>query len=199
MSSSIRLEKLTEQNFETFASFINCEDGGCYCSFWHQKISSMEEWDKRKTEEPLKNKECVLEKIRSRFHLGVLAYQGDELVAWVSVGPAIDFYWAWRRVGQLGDSAKTIAVIPCITRKTEARDRITEASLLNALKAYGKEQGWTAIEGYPFDRETIDRLGESVTWAGFPEDFIKAEYKRVGDHWLASKENPRSIYRIELS
>lgn len=196
--SPIRLERLTEANFETFASFINCEDGGCYCSFWHQKWSSMEEWDKRKAEAPEKNRSCMLDKVRSRFHLGVLAYQGDELVAWISVGPLPEFYWAWRRVGQLGDAAKTIAAIPCITRRTEVRDRVTEASLLQALQAYGKEQGWSAIEGYPFDRETLDRLGDAVTWPGFPEDFAQAGFKRVGEHWLHSKEYARSIYRVEL-
>jgi len=199
VNTDIRLERLTEDNFEIFASFINCEDGGCYCSFWHQKFSSMEEWDKRKSEEPEKNKACVLEKLRARFHLGVLAFQGDELVAWISVGPLPDFYWAWRRVGQLGDSAKTVAAIPCITRKTEVRDRVTEASLLMALRSYAKEQGWTAIEGYPFDRETIDRLGEAVTWPGFPEDFAKAGFQRIADHWLHSKEYSRSIYSLELA
>ncbi len=199
MSTDIRLEQLTEVNFETFASFINCEDGGCYCSFWHQKWSSMEQWDKRKADEPAKNKSCVQDKLQSRFHLGVLAYQGDELVAWVSVGPATDFYWAWRRVGQLGDSAKTVAVIPCITRKSEVRHRVTEATILKELTSYGKSQGWTAIEGYPFDRETIDRMGDAVTWAGFPEQFVEAGYKRSGEHWLNSKENGRSIYRIDLT
>lgn len=198
MSASIRFERLTENNFEIFSNFINCKDDGCYCSFWHQKFVSMEEWDKRKTEEPEKNKSCMLEKIRSRFHLGVLAYHGETLVAWISVGPVIDFYWTWKRVGQLGDSSKTIAAIPCITRKKELRDKVTEASLLEALKLYGQEQGWTAIEGYPFDRETITRLGDAVTWPGFPEDFAKAGFKRIGDHWLNSKEYARSIYRIEL-
>jgi hypothetical protein len=158
----------------------------------------MEEWDKRKAEEPGKNKACMLEKVRSRFHLGVLVYRGSEIVAWVSVGPMPEFYWAWKRVGQTGDAAKTVAVIPCITRKTEFRDQVSEASILTALRSYGKQQGWSAIEGYPFDRETIDRLGDAVTWPGFPEDFAEAGFKRVGDHWLNSKEYARSIYRMEL-
>lgn len=159
----------------------------------------MDEWDKRKAEEPEKNKACVLYRVRSRFHLGVLAYQGNDLVAWISVGPMIDFYWTWKRVGQVGDSAKTIAAIPCITRKSEFRNRVTEASILKALIPYAKEQGWSAIEGYPFDRETIDRLSDAVAWPGFPEDFVEAGFKRVGDHWLNSKEYARSIYRVELA
>lgn len=151
--NNLRLEPLSESNFEAFASIINCEDAGCYCSFWHQKWSSMEEWDKRKAEAPDKNKACMLEKVRSRFHVGVLVYRESEIVAWVS-----------------------------------------EASIFQELVAYSKQQGWAAIEGYPFDRETIDRLGDKVTWPGFPEDFVEAGFKRVGDHWLNSKEYARSIY-----
>lgn len=196
--SDLRLEKLSESNFDAFASLINCEDAGCYCSFWHQKWSSLEEWDKRKAEEPAKNKACMLEKVRSRFHLGVLVYRGNDLVAWVSVGPMPEFYWAWIRVSQVGDIAKSVAIIPCITRKTEFRKQVSEASILKALLEYGKQQDWASIEGYPFDRETIDRLGDAVTWPGYPEDFVEAGFKRVGEHWLNSKEYARSIYRAEL-
>jgi len=198
LNPDIRLEKLTEDNFEAFSAFINAEDSGCYCSFWHQKITSMEEWDKRKATEPEKNKSCVLDKIRSRFHLGVLAYQDDEIVAWISVGPLPEFFWAWRRVAQIGDSAKTIAAIPCITRKTEARDKISEATLLHLLKSYAKDQGWSAIEDYPFDREAIERHGEAITWPGFPEDFSKAGFTRINEHWLSSKDYPRSVYKVNI-
>lgn len=195
----IRLERLTEANFEVFSSFINAQDSGCYCSFWHQKFTSMEEWDKRKSQEPNQNCSCMQEKLRAQFHLGVLAYQGDDLVAWISIGPLPEFFWAWRRVGQLGDPARTIAAIPCITRNPDFPDRVTEASLLEALRTYGKAQGWSAIERYPFDRETIDRLGDAVTWPGFPEDFVAAGFERIGAHWLNSPEVARSIYRLNLT
>ena len=158
----------------------------------------MDEWEKQKSETPERNKACVLEKIRGRFHLGVLAYRDKDLVAWISVGPLTDFYWTWKRVVQVGENAKTIAAIPCITRKTEFRNVVSEASLLTALKQYGKEQDWTAIEGYPFERETIDRHGSKFTWPGFPEDFMEAGFNRVDSHWLSSTEYPRSIYRVEL-
>lgn len=157
MNRHLRLERLTETNFEEFSKFLNCQDSGCYCSFWHQKFTSMTEWDQRKAEAPELNKSCMLDRVRSRFHVGVLAYQGEQLVAWISVGPLPDFYWAWRRVGKLGGDAKTVAGILCITRKTEVRDTLPESELLEALKGYGKSQGWTTIEGYPFDRSAIDK------------------------------------------
>ena len=199
MDQAIRLERLTEKNFEDFSSFLNCQDSGCYCSFWYQKWSSMEEWDQRKASSPELNKSCMLDKVRSKFHIGVLAYQGDQLVAWISVGPVPEFYWAWRRSGQLGDAAKLTACIPCITRKTSVRDHLPESVLLEALKEYGRAQGWTNIEGYPFDRSAIEQHGKAVTWPGFPEDFERAGFQRVDAHWLSSPAASRSIYRFDLN
>lgn len=158
----------------------------------------MEEWDKRKAEAPESNRACVLEKVRTGFHVGVLVYRGSDLVAWVAIGPLIDFYWTWKRVGQLGDCAKTVAAIPCITRSEPFRAQVREADILKALVTYAKEQDWTAVEGYPFNRETIDNSGAAVTWPGFPEDFIEAGFIRVADHWLNSPEYKRSIYRLEI-
>jgi len=198
LKQPLRLERLTENNFETFSSFLNCEDSGCYCSFWHQKISSMEEWEKRKGSEPEKNKTCMLDKVRSRFHLGVLVYRAEELVAWVSIGPLPEFFWAWRRTAQIGDAAKSIAGIVCITRKTEIRDTLPESEILDALKEYSRQQGWSAMEGYPFDQAAIDQHGEGITWAGFPADFERAGFQKTDSHWLSSKDYPRAVYRFDL-
>ncbi len=158
----------------------------------------MQEWDERKAKNPELNKSCMLEKIRSKFHLGVLVYKNTELVAWVSVGPIVDFFWAWKRVGQLGDSSKGIAGILCITRKTSVRDDLPESEILKALIPYAKSLGWTSIEGYPFDRSVLDRHGNSLAWAGFPEDFENAGFHRIGDHWLSSADYSRSIYQMNF-
>ncbi len=140
----------------------------------------------------------MLEKVRANFHLGTLVYDNDMPVAWVSVGPVIDFYWAWKRVGQLGDTSKDVACITCITRKKEFSNKLPESEILDALKAYGRVQGWLAIEGYPFDQSAIEKHGKRVTWPGFPQDFERAGFQRTGKHWLNSEEYSRSIYRFDL-
>ena len=75
----IRIEILSESNFTDFEQLTSKESGGgCYCSFWHQKITSMQEWDTRKKENPQLNRQIVLDKIKTGYHVGVLAYKGDE-------------------------------------------------------------------------------------------------------------------------
>lgn len=131
---NFRIEKLTEQNFSYYEKLTSCESGGgCYCSFWHQKISSMQEWDTRKKENPELNRQIVLDKIRTGYHVGVLVYQEQELVAWISVGPLTDFYWSWRRVAQLGDAAKAIAGIMCFTIAPKFRKQGLQSKILEQL------------------------------------------------------------------
>jgi GNAT superfamily N-acetyltransferase len=199
MKHSIRLERLSEQNFADFESITRNESGGgCYCSFWHQKWSSRSDWDQQCKDAPEKNRATVLEKVRAGFHVGVLAYKDSKLAAWVSVGPVIDFYWSWRRVGALKEDANKTAGILCIAIVPEFRGQHLQQDLLEALKEYGSTQGWKSIEGYPFDRSAHEKHGEHVRWPGLPKAFEHAGYQRVESHWLNNAEAERSIFKWDL-
>jgi len=77
MPDSIHLEILSSENFSDFERLTaHGKAGGCYCAFWHQKFSSLEEWKEREQTVPEKNRSCMLQRIDSNFHVGVLAYEG---------------------------------------------------------------------------------------------------------------------------
>ena len=196
----IKLEHLNEKNFSDFES-LTCRQahGGCYCAFWHQKWKSMADWEKCQKETPEKNRQMVFEKMRSGFHVGVLAYEGSNLIAWLSVGPLIDFYWTWKRVTQVGEAAKSIAGIICFTIASDFRGKGFQTQILNALKDYGKEQGWVAIEGYPFDDSALEKHKDNVIWPGLTKGFVNAGFTRIGPHWLSSPDYERSIYQVLLT
>lgn len=197
---SVTLKKLSTENFSDFEKLTSCESGGgCYCSFWHQKWASMSDWEKSKKETPEVNRNIVLEKVKSQFHVGVLAYDGNgELLAWVSVGPLVDFYWPWKRAGALGEIAKSTAGIVCFTLAPSQRGKGQQKEILEALKPYGREQDWTAIEAYPFDQSALEKHKEHVIWPGLTKGFVDAGFKRAEAHWLSNPEAERSIYRFEL-
>lgn len=196
---NIRVERLTESNFSDYETLTNCESGGgCYCSFWHQKISSMQEWDQRKNENPMLNRQIVLDKVKTGFHVGVLAYEGTDLLAWTSVGPLTDFYWTWKRMIQIGDDAKQIAGITCFTISPGHRGKGLQSVILAGLKDYGRQQGWIALEGYPFDASAIEKHKEHVLWPGLTKGFEEAGFERIGAHWLNSAEAERSIYKVTI-
>lgn len=196
----ITLQRLTLENFSDFESLTKCESGGgCYCSFWHQKWAAMADWEKAKKETPELNRNIVYEKVRSGFHVGVLAYENEHLLAWISVGPLPDFYWTWKRTATLGAESTTIAGIVCITIAPSARKRGVQQSLLRELRTYGRSQGWKAIEGYPFDKSAIEKYKSDVIWPGTEKAFIASGFQRIDTHWLSNADAERSIYRIDLN
>lgn len=196
---SIEIRKLTVENFSDYESLTSCQsEGGCYCSFWHQKWSSMADWEKCQKETPEINRNIVLEKVKSHFHVGVLAYENNRLVAWISVGPIIDFYWTWRRVAQLNDQAKTTAGIVCFTIAKNYRNQGMQKQILDALKIYGKAQGWTTIEGYPFDQSAVAKHQDKVLWPGTTKGFTEAGFSRTEKHWLSQTDAERSIFEYKL-
>ncbi len=176
---TLTLEKLTVANFADYESLTSCQsEGGCYCSFWHQKWASMTDWEKCQRETPEINRSIVYEKVRSHFHVGVLAYDGSELVAWASVGPLIDFHWTWRRVGAIGNRANTTAGIVCFAIAESQRNKGRQRDILEALKPYGRKQGWTTIEGYPFEASAIEKHKDKVVWPGLTKGFIDAGFQK---------------------
>jgi len=195
----MEIKKLDADNFADFEKLTSQEShGGCYCSFWHQKWASMADWEKCKKETPEYNRNIVFEKVRSGFHAGVLAYEGSELLAWISVGPVTDFYWTWLRTALLGDSAKTTAGILCVAIEKKFRRQGLQVKLLGALKVYGKAAGWTSLEGYPFDPSALEKHGAELAWPGLAPAFEKAGFKRTGVHWLSNPQAERSIYQAAL-
>jgi len=195
----LRIEQLSESNFKDYEALTSCQGvGGCYCAFWHQKITSMAEWEARQKEDPLLNRESVLIKVRTGYHVGVLAYSGEDLAAWISVGPLTDFYWTWKRVAKLGEGSKNIAGIMCFTMAQKFRGKGLQAKILNELKVYAKEKGWKVIEAYPFDANAIEKYKDDVIWPGMAKGYAAAGFERIDSHWLSSEDAGRSIYRVEV-
>ena len=195
----ITLARLTESNFADYEALTSCEGGGgCYCSFWHQRIASMDEWETRRKTNPALNRQVVLDKVLTGYHVGVLAYEGGKPAAWISVGPLPEFYWAWRRVAQLGEDARSTAGILCVTVGGAHRGRGIQRRALSALRPYGAAQGWTAIEGYPFDASAVAAHGSAVAWTGTTKGFEDAGFSRTGAHWLSRPESERSIWRVDV-
>ena len=200
MAVDIRIEQFTDKNISDYEKLTKLGDDGklCYCSFWHAKWNSMAEYDQVKKDNPERLKACVVDRMRSQFHVGVIAYAGDKACAWVSVGPLIDFYWSWKRVSHIGEIAKTTAGIMCFTIAPEFRGQKMQSEILAALKIYGKEKGWTSIEAYPFSNEAIEKHGLALKWPGVCAGYEKAGYTKLQDHWLSSAEAQRYIYKLEL-
>ncbi len=194
----LQLQPLAASNFSDYEKLTGCEnDGGCFCSFWHQRLP-YDVWNRQcKTDLDL-NRETVRSKMKAGFHIGALAYQANELAGWISLAPIPEFFWTWKRVAELGEGSATVAGIVCVTVDPATRGKGTQAEILEAAKGYARERQWTALEGYPFDDTAIERHGKSLHWPGRTLAYEKAGFQRVAPHWLSQPGYERSIFRFEL-
>jgi len=197
---NIRIEQFSDHNIADYEKLAKFGGDGklCYCSFWHQKFSSIDEYDQMKKDNPERLKACVVDRMHSNFHVGVIAYIDDKPAAWISFGPLTDFYWSWRRVVQIGDEAKHTAGIMCFTLAPEFRGQKLQPKILDELKGYGASRGWKSIEAYPFTDAAIEKHGIALQWPGRTKGFENAGFKYLSAHWLSSPAAERSIYKFEL-
>lgn len=196
---NITLAQFSDDNIADY-ELLTAEQNGspCYCSFWHQKWTSMEDYDREKAEHPERLKACVVERMHAKFHVGVIACSDGEPCAWVSVGPLIDFYWTWRRVAHLGEAAKHVAGIMCFMIAPQFRGQQVQSRILEELKTYGAAKGWSSIEAYPFSEEAITMHGSTLAWPGRIAGYEGAGFAKDDEHWLSSSGAKRFIYRVEI-
>ncbi|USN48510.1 MAG: hypothetical protein H6626_05305 [Pseudobdellovibrionaceae bacterium] len=195
----IEIKRLDKNNFSDYETVTTLDkEKPCYCSWWHIKPESMEKYDEEKKKNPEKFRNCILSKVENGFHVGVIAYENDDPIAWISVGPIPQFFWAWKRILKLGEKAESTAGIMCFNTFPKHRGQNRTVEILKALSDYGRKLGWSGIEGYPFDKTALEKHGDAVLWPGLTEEFIDSGFERLEDHWLSTPEASRSIYYKSL-
>jgi hypothetical protein len=98
----------------------------------------------------------------------------------------------------VGEIAKTTAAIMCFTIAPEYRGNQLQVPILNALKTYAKEKGWTSIEAYPFSDAAIEKHGPALLWPGTTTGYERAGFQKIQNHWIASPDAERFIYEVKL-
>ncbi len=159
--------------------------GGCWCMWWRLKRS---EWEKGKGEG---NRMALRSIVESGEVPGLLAYIGDEPVAWCSVGPRDAFPVLERsRVLARVDDEPVWSVVCFFVAKDHRRKGIT-AHLLEAVKEYARAKGATIVEGYPFEPEKDQP--PAFVWTGLASAFRKAGFVEV-----MRRSRTRPIMRFRL-
>jgi hypothetical protein len=191
------IRRLTHANFRDYESLTACGADGepCFCAFWYMN-SGIQGYADLKRQDPLQLREIVRQRVVSGFHVGAIAYDRDVAVAWISVGPLPEIFWAWRRAAALGeDVARTTAAILCVTLAPDRRGGGLQHEVVTSLRSYGREQGWTALEAYPFSEAAVRAHATTLAWPGYEAPYAAAGFERIGPHWLSKPpEYERWIY-----
>jgi GNAT superfamily N-acetyltransferase len=139
-------------------------------------------WRDRSLEHGEPKKQAMEEIVRAGREPGLLAYDGDEPVGWVSLGPREDFPPLLRspqyRPREAGGGDAVWSVV-CFTVDKHAQRRGVARALLAAAIEYAFAHGATSLEAYPHRTERVNYMGhlELFESAGFAP--VRETSKRV--------------------
>lgn len=128
--------------------------------------------------------------------LGVLAYDGDEVVGWAAVAPRAETTFARsRKIPDVDDIA--VWSVWCIRVRPGHRQQGISHHLLRGAVEFARERGAPAIEGYP-----VDNNGENVdltmAYVGTRRLFERAGFVKVADTDSVLDGFPRVLMRLDL-
>lgn len=138
----------------------------CWCMMWRSDVSGAAApsaaSDRRRAMQAL---------IGARRQVGLLGYDQETPVAWVSIAPRPLF----------GKGLGATAAIPglwsltCFFIRADHRKQAGFTALLNAAEDFARAQGGTAIEAYPVAPDS-----PSYRFCGFVPNFERAGYAEIG-------------------
>lgn len=162
---------------------------GCWCMYWRMP---RKDWDAARG---AKAKALFKRRVAQETPPGVLAFNGDDAVGWLQIGPRADTpQWnGARRVsaptkeGDIDDERVWAAT--CFYVKSSARGQgVMDALLAGALK-FAKKHGARVVEACPID----GRASAGAAYVGRVSTFERAGFKEV-----ARRKDNRPLMRLTL-
>jgi GNAT superfamily N-acetyltransferase len=146
--------------------------GGCWCMWWRLARS---EFNRGKG---AANRRAMKRIVDSGEIPGILAYAGDEPVAWCAVAPRERFGGLARsRILARVDERPVWSIVCFFVAKPWRRRGVT-SRLIEAAAKYARKQGARLVEGYP----VAPRKGEmpdAFAYTGLPSAFEQAGFREV--------------------
>jgi GNAT superfamily N-acetyltransferase len=148
----LRIEPATPDRWDDLCALAgdNGFYSGCWCTWW---LVGSKAWD----DLGAAGRRAALEDLVRAGDPppGLLAYDGDEPVAWVAVGPR-PRYGRLQRSPKLKpvDDAEDVWVINCFVVRRDHRRAGVSRQLLDAAVAFASGHGAAHVEGVPIDTAT---------------------------------------------
>ena len=168
MSAPLEFRPVTKANRADFEALFSSPGAPkwCWCMVWRRTSAEA------KLKAPADRKRMMMQRISAGVQVGLLAYDGDAPVAWVSVAPRETY----RNLG--GPEAKEGEVIWSIICFFVPRRRRGEGMvhrLIAAAVAHARKRGATVVEAYPVPPDA-----PSYRFMGFVPVFEKAGFTDSG-------------------
>jgi len=122
---------------------------------------------------------------------GLIGYQGGRPIGWVSLGPRDDYAKLRRSPVMKAVDDKPVWSIVCFFVDAAARHRGVAEALLKGAVEWGRKQGVTLVEAYPYDKPS--RSVDDFMWFG-----AKPMFDRAGFVEVARRRPMRPVVRKTL-
>jgi GNAT superfamily N-acetyltransferase len=129
---------------------------------------------------------------------GLIAYDGEQAVGWVSVGPREDYErLAFSKVLAPIDATPVWSIV-CFVVGRRSRRRGVAAALLAAAIDYARDHGATMLEAYPVEIQSGSRIPSANAYHGTLSMFQRAGFEVVERRQFNAASPVRPIVRLAL-
>ncbi len=122
---------------------------------------------------------------------GLVAFEGDRAVGWVSLGPRMDFERIVRSKVIPAIDDRPVWSIVCFAVSGSARGRGVGRALLDAAIDHARTQGADALEAYPVSLDRGSPVDPGSVFTGTLAMFERAGFRVVAER----ASDPSSRYR----
>lgn len=147
--------------------------GGCWCTVWRRP---RKDFDAGKGDD----NRAYLHALWQRGEpIGLLGYQADAAVGWISVAPREQFdYLSRSRTLRPAPGDDGVWAISCLFVAKPWRRQGLAAELVAAATDWALAQGARAVEAYPVQPRS-DQAAPVFLWTGTPTPFERAGFRRL--------------------
>ena len=192
---ALRIEPLTPARIPDLATLF--EQGGdpkwCWCAWFRVRGR---DWTNATAAE---NRKVLQTAAKEQDNApGLLAYEDDAMVGWVSLGPREDYERLAfsKALAPLDD--KAVWSIVCFVVGRKSRGQGVAAALLDAAVDYARDHGATTLEAYPVDIADGARIPSANAFHGTLSMFERAGFKVVARRKGSPNATPRPIVRRSI-
>jgi len=193
---TVDVRPVTSETWDALADLFR--EGGdprwCWCQYWRLRSK---DFSAAKVPEL---RERLHDKALSPQPPGLVAFDGDRAVGWVSIGPRTDYERIVRsRVIPTIDDRPVWSIV-CFAVSPTARGRGVARALLEGAIAYAGERGAVALEAYPVRVGDGEAIHPESAFSGTLPMFERAGFRVVADRASdPSSSRQRVVVRRELS
>jgi GNAT superfamily N-acetyltransferase len=185
----LRIEPLTSDRWGDLVELFERPGAsiarGCYCMFYRR--SGKHDVPAGMTYSEA-NKRALKSLVDRGVVPGLIGYENDRPIGWVSLGPREDYARLKRSPVMKPVDERPVWSIICFVVDPKTRHRGVAEAMLNGAVTWARKQGATLLEAYPCDKPA--KAADDSMWFG-----AKSMFDRAGFIEVARRKPTRPVMR----